>query len=93
MSSTYKPLFNDQRGGNGDVGGPMALAPPRSTGRLSDRGKMDTYRGPNNYNYNGPYDYPDMTTRTATSAATARTSNPAPSSLCLPAAVISTLRT
>ena len=60
MSSTYKPLFNDQRGGNGDVGGPMALAPPRSTGRLSDRGKMDTYRGPYNYNYNGPYDYPDI---------------------------------
>ena len=52
MSSTYKPLFNDQRGG---VGGPMALAPPRATGRLSDRGKMDTYRGPYNYNYDGPY--------------------------------------
>ena len=60
MSSTYKPLFNDQRG---DVGGPMALAPPpsRATGRLSDRGKMDTYRGPYNYNYNnGPYAYPDI---------------------------------
>lgn len=60
MSSTYKPLFNNQRGGNGDVGDPMALAPPRSTGRLSDRGKMDTYRGPYSYNYNGPYDYPDI---------------------------------
>jgi hypothetical protein len=60
MSSTYKPLFNNQRGGGGDVGAPVALAPPRSTGRLSDRGKMDTYRGPYTHNYNGGYDFPDV---------------------------------
>lgn len=50
MSSTYKPLFNNQRGGDGR-GGPMALAPPRSTGRLSDRGKMNSYNRP--YDYDG----------------------------------------